>query len=89
MTVNALFFNLPVRRGFLKSDSYEVKLVMEVVKQYALMYPDVHFALRSNAEELLVLPRCTSLKDRLGLFLDQETAENLVEFKVDNPMLTV
>jgi DNA mismatch repair protein MutL len=89
VTVNTLFFNLPVRRGFLKSDKYETRLVLDVVKQYALMFLDVHFGLRSDGEEILVVPKSATLKDRLTLFADAETAENLVEFKIENPMLTM
>lgn len=89
VSANTLFFNIPVRRGFLKSDNYEVKLVLETVKQYALVFPAVHIELRSNGDELLLLPRANSLKDRLSLFLDGPTAENLVEFKIENPNLTL
>jgi len=63
VTVNQLFYNLPVRRGFLKSDSYETKLVLETLKQYSLVYPDVHFALRSNGEEILLLPAAAKSGD--------------------------
>jgi DNA mismatch repair protein MutL len=87
--VTTLFYNLPVRRAFLKSDNHEVKLVLETVKQYGLAYPDVHFGLRGDGEELLLLPRSTTLKDRLGLFVDADLAENLVEVKIDNPTLTL
>jgi DNA mismatch repair protein MutL len=89
VSVNTLFYNLPVRRGFLKSDNYEVKLVLETVKQYALMNPEVYFAMHANGEEMLMLPRTTSLKDRFSLFVDTEIAENMVEVKVENPMLTI
>jgi DNA mismatch repair protein MutL len=87
VSVNQLFYNLPVRRGFLKSDSYEVKLVLETVKQYALVFPDVHFALRSNGEEQLLLPPAAMLRDRLGLFLDADIAGNLVELSADNALV--
>ncbi|MCX8015490.1 MAG: DNA mismatch repair endonuclease MutL, partial [candidate division WOR-3 bacterium] len=36
VSVQTLFFNLPVRRGFLKSDSYELKLIFETVSAYAI-----------------------------------------------------
>ena len=89
VTVTTLFYNLPVRRGFLKSDKYETKLVLEVVKQYALMFTEVHFSLRADGEEVLLVPKSGTLRDRIGLFADAEIAANLVEFKVEHPQLTV
>jgi DNA mismatch repair protein MutL len=89
VSVTTLFYNMPVRRGFLKSDKYETKLVLEVVKQYALMFTSVHFSLRSDGEEILLVPKSGTLKDRIGLFADNEIAENMVEFKVEHPQLVM
>ena len=89
VTVTTLFYNLPVRRGFLKSDKYETKLVLEVVKQYALMFTDVHFSLRADGDEVLLVPRSGTLNDRIAVFADAEIAANMVEFKVEHPQLVM
>lgn len=89
VSVISLFYNLPVRRGFLKSDSYELKLILETIKSYAIAYPSIHFVVRSEGRELLVAPKSNSIKERLGLFIEQRQIASLVEIKVDNPLLSL
>ncbi|MEO0077300.1 MAG: DNA mismatch repair endonuclease MutL, partial [candidate division WOR-3 bacterium] len=61
VTVQTLFFNLPVRRGFLKSDSYELKLILETISAYAIAYPKIQFVLNADGKELLNLPKTDSV----------------------------
>jgi DNA mismatch repair protein MutL len=68
ISVQTLFYNLPVRRGFLKSDSYELKLITETISAYAIAYPNIHFTLSSDGKELLMLPKADSFKERLKIF---------------------
>jgi DNA mismatch repair protein MutL len=89
ISVESIFYNLPVRRGFLKSDSYELKLIVETTKSYAIAYPAIHFSVRSDGKELLVVPKSNSFKERLELFMDKRQVDSLVELKVDNPLLSL
>src|SRR5256712_3197803 len=63
--VNDLFYNLPARRKFLKSDSAESAQVSRIVTQLALAYPEVGFRLTSAGRTLLQCPPAGSLHDRL------------------------
>jgi len=63
--VNDLFYNLPARRKFLKSDSAESAQVSRVATQLALAYPEVGFALTSAGRSVLKCPPAASLRDRL------------------------
>ncbi len=63
--VNDLFYNLPARRKFLKSDGAEATQVSRVVTQLALAYPEVGFTLTSAARTILQCPPAGSLGDRL------------------------
>ena len=63
--VRDLFYNLPARRKFLKSDGGESAQVSRVVTQFALCYPEVGFTLTSGGRALLQTPPVTSLRDRL------------------------
>ncbi|HZP47463.1 MAG TPA: DNA mismatch repair endonuclease MutL [Vicinamibacterales bacterium] len=63
--VNDLFYNLPARRKFLKSDAAEAAQVSRIVTQLALAYPEVGFALTSAGRTVLRCPPSASLRDRL------------------------
>jgi DNA mismatch repair protein MutL len=60
-----LFYNLPARRKFLKSDSAESAQISRIVTQLALCYPEVGFALTSTGRSLLQCPPVQTVKDRL------------------------
>jgi DNA mismatch repair protein MutL len=63
--VNDLFYNLPARRKFLKSDGGESAQVSRIVTQLALAYPEVGFTLTSAARTVLQCPPAASRRDRL------------------------
>src|SRR5579864_3391143 len=63
--VNDVFYNLPARRKFLKSDAAESAQVSRVVTQLALACPGVGFTLTSGGRKLLECPPAGSLADRL------------------------
>jgi DNA mismatch repair protein MutL len=62
--VGDLFYNLPARRKFLKSDAGEAGQVSRIVTQLALGYPEVGFLLASSGRRVLDAPPATSLRDR-------------------------
>jgi DNA mismatch repair protein MutL len=63
--VDDLFYNLPARRKFLKSDSAESAQVSRIVTQLSLAYPEVGFALTSGGRTVLAYPPAGSFPDRL------------------------
>jgi DNA mismatch repair protein MutL len=60
-----VFYNLPARRKFLKSDAAESAQVSKVVTQLALSFPEVGFTLTSAGRTVLRCPPVTNLPDRL------------------------
>jgi DNA mismatch repair protein MutL len=62
--VGDLFFNLPARRKFLKSDAAESAQVSRVVTQFALGYPEVGFTLTSGGRRALQCPPAAGLRQR-------------------------
>src|SRR5262245_33681337 len=63
--VNDLFYNLPARRKFLKSDGAESAQVSRVTAQLALAYPEIGFTLTSAGRTVLQCPPAASLRERL------------------------
>jgi len=59
-----LFYNLPARRKFLKSDTAEATQISRLVTQMALGYPSVGFSLTSANRRLLECPPAASLAER-------------------------
>jgi DNA mismatch repair protein MutL len=59
-----LFYNLPARRKFLKSDAAEAAQVSRLVTQMALGYPEVGFTLLSGGRKLLECPPSSGLQER-------------------------
>ena len=63
--VRDLFFNLPARRKFLKTDAGEMAQVTRVVTQLALCYATVGFSLSGAARKPLEYPPVATLRDRI------------------------
>jgi DNA mismatch repair protein MutL len=85
--VRTLFFNVPARRKFLKSDSAETARVTEAVEALALAHPTVSFELRSNGRRLLDLPATAEPAKRTLDVLGSELEPELLEFEERFPEL--
>ena len=75
--VRHLFFNVPVRKKFLKTHGTELGHVVEIVQRIALAHPTLHLVLRHNDRQVLEVPASASLPDRIGLFFGNEVREKL------------
>jgi DNA mismatch repair protein MutL len=84
--VRNLFFNTPVRRTFLKSDTTEAAHVVEMFTRVALAHPTVHFTYRSGGKVVYDLPPATGIKERVVVFFGHELADSLlwVESQIDS-----
>ncbi len=74
-SVKNLFFNIPARRNFLKSDQVEQKHLIDEVERVAIPHTGVHFIVHSNDNEVLNLPPGTlmqRLKGLLGAYIQKE-----------------
>jgi len=74
-----LFYNLPARRKFLKSDGAETAQVSRLVTQLALCYPEIGFRLTSAGRKVLECPPVSALRDRLFQLYGERT--DLIEVR--------
>jgi DNA mismatch repair protein MutL len=72
-----LFYNLPARRKFLKSDGAEAAQVSRMVTQLALAYPEVGFTLTSAGRRVIEVPPVRLLRERFYQLYGER--EDLVE----------
>ena len=89
MSINNLFYNVPARLKFLKTDTTEMNHVTNQVTWAALAHPNIHFSLTHNGRSILDVRACDSHLERIRLLYGKEFAENLIEFTEDLPDLKV
>ena len=82
-----LFYNLPARRKFLKSDTAETTQISRLATQLALGYPEVGFTLTSASRTLLECPPAATLGDRFFQLFGERP--DLVEVRKDAAGITI
>jgi len=76
--VRNLFYNTPARKKFLKSQRVEFRQIVQMVKRYALAYPEVAMKLIHDEKEILNL-QSESFKERIDNVLDPTYSQNILE----------
>ncbi len=77
LAVKNLFYNVPARRKFLKSDPVELKHIIEEIHRIALAHPDISFSVYTNNNELYRLP-AGNLKQRIVSIFGKNYNEKLL-----------
>lgn len=80
-SVKNLFFNVPARRKFLKSDAYELKLIMHEIQKIALTFPKMEISLQHNDRELFHYYPIQHLRQRIAQVAGKHVASTLIEVK--------
>lgn len=86
--VKNLFYNIPVRREFLKSDNYELSLIIEEFQRVALAHPEVQFALHHNGKELFNLPK-TGIKQRIMYLFGKQFDKTLIPVAIKTNLVEI
>ncbi len=86
--VKNLFFNIPARRNFLKSDTVEFRHVMDEFQRVALAHPNIHFSFYHNGSELYNLP-AAGYRQRIVGIMSGKTNEKLVPVNEDTEIINV
>ncbi len=81
--IDNLFFNVPARLKFLKSNMTEKRLIDELVTRYALAYPDVRFRLTHNGRITFQTSGNGNVRDVLLVLYGPEVARQLLDIEAD------
>ena len=88
ISMKNLFFNVPARRNFLKSNAAEMRHIVDEFMRVALAFPQVVFSLSSNGQQLFHL-EAGSLKQRIVQLLGNQYNAKLVSVKEDTDYLNI
>lgn len=89
ISVRDLFFNVPARRKFLKTETTESFHVTNLVTHYALANPEKAFVLRNNGREIIQVTPTASLRDRAYQLFGEALLEELVKVEFSQNEITV
>ncbi len=79
ISVRDLFYNVPARKKFLRSEQTELAHIASLVTHYSLAHPSKSFELRHGASELLNVSPVTDLRDRVYQVFGSQTTRDLVD----------
>ncbi|OAB26258.1 DNA mismatch repair protein MutL [Flavobacterium fryxellicola] len=86
--VKNLFFNIPARRNFLKSDTVEYRHVVDEFQRVALAHPKIHFTFYHNGSEMFNLPPAT-LRQRIVTIFSGKTNEKLIPVQEETEIVAI
>lgn len=87
--VRNLFYNVPARRKFLKSDNVELKHIIEEFTRVALIHPETGFTLTHNGKDIFVLRPAKSEKFRIRDLLGAQAVDAVVDISADTSVVGV
>jgi DNA mismatch repair protein MutL len=86
--VKNLFFNIPARRNFLKSDTVEYRHIIDEFQRVALAHPNIYFTFFHNGSEMFNLPPST-MRQRIVNVFSGKTNEKLVPVQEETEIVTI
>jgi len=86
--VSNLFYNVPARRRFLKSNATEMNNILSAFERIALIYPDIHFTVTSNGNMVHNLPPSTR-KQRITAIFGKTLDPYLMPIEVDTTLCKI
>jgi DNA mismatch repair protein MutL len=86
ITIRDLFFNVPARKKFLRSESTELSHIASLVTHYALAHPEKHFELHSATNAVLVAPPVVGHRERVYQVFGRETLDQLIPLAAVQPL---
>ncbi|MBQ8445564.1 MAG: DNA mismatch repair protein MutL, partial [Opitutales bacterium] len=76
--ISGLFFNVPARLKFLKTENTEAAHITRCVRLYAVAHPEIAFTLWENGREIFRSPAGPDLRARVGAIWGRQLSEDLI-----------
>ncbi|HYI97829.1 MAG TPA: DNA mismatch repair endonuclease MutL [Bryobacteraceae bacterium] len=89
ITVRDLFFNVPARRKFLRTDQTELAHIASLVTHYSLAHSDKSFELRHGPQTLLTVTPVSNIRERVYQIFGAQVIEDLVDLGYTERTLTL
>ena len=86
--VDNLFYNVPARRKFLKSNATELSNILQAFERIVLVYPEIHFILHHNGAELQNL-KPASLRQRIVDVYGRQYSQDLLPVEVQTTLCNI
>jgi len=88
IAVKNLFYNIPARRNFLKSNTVEMRHIVDEFQHVALAHPDIFFSMHHNTVKLYHLP-ISNLRQRIVGILGNKINKSLIPIEEDTDIITI
>jgi DNA mismatch repair protein MutL len=88
ISMKNVFFNVPARRNFLKSNTTELKNIIDEFTRVAMAFPGIHFSFTSSGQQVFFLEK-GSLKQRIVHLLGNQYNAKLVPVQEETSYLTI
>lgn len=88
IAVKNLFFNVPARRNFLKSNSVETRHIIDELHRVALAHPNIAFVMLNNGSEVFNLP-ASNLRQRIVGIFGTKSNEKLVPIEETTDVVAI
>ena len=89
VAVRNLFYNIPARRKFLKSDNVELRHIVEEFQRVALTRPDIAFTLTHNGKDIHVVKPAPSHKFRIQDLLGPAIVGDIVDIEASTSLVSL
>ncbi|MFZ4671071.1 MAG: DNA mismatch repair endonuclease MutL [Flavobacterium sp.] len=87
-SIKNLFFNIPARRNFLKSETVEQRYIVDEFQRVAMAHPNIHFTMYHNGSEIFNLP-ISNFRQRIVNIFAGKTNEKLVPVKEETEIVNL
>lgn len=89
LAIKNLFYNVPARRQFLKTDATEFRHILKTVQQAALAHSDIGFHLIADMDDIYELPPEQPIKERIADIFGKDYKASLISFSEETSYMNV